>query len=188
MIGQPRGSRWVVPMVIVAIAVLSLVGLRHARPGTAAGRLEPIRWAEHLPSVDRALAAGDVNAAVRAWHTAHAAALASGSWEAMIEAGDAYLRIGRVAGARAPSEAKARQAYLVALFRARGQGSIDGVLRATDAFAGLGDDEVVAQGIAVARALATRNRDAAAEARLGEAQARLAARLLEAKRTAPDRF
>jgi hypothetical protein len=175
-------------VVVVAIAVLSLVGLRHARPGTAAGRLEPIPWTAHLPSVDGALAAGDVKAAVRAWHTAHAAALASGSWEGMIEAGDAYLRIGRAAGARTPAEAKARQAYLVALFRARAQRSLDGVLRAADAFAQLGDDEVVAQGIAVARALAARHRDAAADARLGEAQPRLAARLLEAKRAGSDRF
>jgi hypothetical protein len=188
MIGQPRGSRWVVPVVLVAIAVLGLVGLRHARPGSAAGSVPPIPSSEPQPTVDGALAAGDLNAAVRAWHAVHGAALASGTWEAMIEAGDAALRLGRVDGARTPSEARARQAYLVALFRARAERSIEGVLRAAEAFAQLGDDEVVAQGITIARRLAAQAPDGARGARLEEVEARLAARLLEVKRGQADRF
>lgn len=81
----------------------------------------------------------------RAWQERYAAALASRRWEPMLEAGDAALGLGD-----GDARARARQAYLVAFTRARHEGSVDGVRRVAQAFAGLGDHEVAAQCLAVA--------------------------------------
>src|SRR5262247_2038634 len=69
-------------------------------------------WAAHLQAVDRELARGHVDVAVRLWHDAHAAALESRSWEAMIAVGDAFMRIGRAAGAVGGARMNAREAYV----------------------------------------------------------------------------
>ncbi|HXE00309.1 MAG TPA: YeeE/YedE thiosulfate transporter family protein, partial [Candidatus Acidoferrum sp.] len=42
----------------------------------------------HLTAVDAALAAGDVPAALRAWHEAYGAAMGSRRWEGFADAGD----------------------------------------------------------------------------------------------------
>jgi hypothetical protein len=99
-------------------------------------------WASYLASVDRALAANDLGLASRRWRDAYGAALRSQRWEAMVAAGDAALRIGRAAGTMSGFDAEARQCYLTALFRARAQQSLDGVLLAAEAFGQLGDLEV----------------------------------------------
>jgi hypothetical protein len=51
--------------------------------------------------------------------------------------------VGQATGAERFYDARARQAYLVALFRARHERSVEGVLRVADAFGALGDVEVV---------------------------------------------
>jgi hypothetical protein len=51
-------------------------------------------WPAHVAAVDRALADADVTRAVLAWHDAYGAALASGRWEALVEVGDTFVRIG----------------------------------------------------------------------------------------------
>jgi hypothetical protein len=111
--------------------------------------------------------------AVRAWHDAYVTALGSRRWEGMVEVGDAYLRIGDLSGFRKESEAKARRIYMSALFQARAQGSLDGVLRVADAFLVLGDREVVYQCLRIAESLADRGRDASARARVRAFEARL---------------
>lgn len=184
MMRQPHGPGWMVPVVVVALVVASLVAVGHGRSGMRMGRPDAIPWTEHVAKVDAALAAGSVPAAVRAWHDAHATALASGSWEAMLESGHASLRIGRAAGTRG-AQARARHAYLLALFRARNQQSVDGVLQAADAFAQLGDDEPVAYGLEIARGLLSRQPDPGAEARLRAARAQLVARRLQVNRREP---
>ena len=68
----------------------------------------------------------------------------------MLAAGDAALRIGKVARLRKHYEAKARETYLSALFRARAQRSVEGVLRVAEAFSMLGDREVVDQCLVIA--------------------------------------
>ncbi|MBI4610121.1 MAG: hypothetical protein HY726_14065 [Candidatus Rokubacteria bacterium] len=140
-----------------------LVGAEQPLASRDAGRAG---WAGHLRRVEDALAAKNVSAAELAWREAYGEALRSRRWEGLIEAGDTYLRLGEVAGARRASQAKARELYLAALFRARQQGSLDGVLRATEAFAALGDREVAEQGVAIAQHLATRARDAQAGERV----------------------
>ena len=67
------------------------------------------------------------------------------SWQILVQSGDAS----RVHG-DAPA---ARQAYLKALFRARGEGSTTGVLRAAEGFRALGDAEVVEHALRIAAAL-----------------------------------
>ena len=110
-------------------------------------------WTAPLRRMDEALAAGDIRLAERAWHDAYGQALGSRRWEGMVEAGDAALTIRAVDNAQRLAAPTARQAYLTALVRARRQGSVDGVLRTAEAFARLGDGEVVEQALQVARDL-----------------------------------
>ncbi|HEY2993031.1 MAG TPA: hypothetical protein VGM22_09470 [Methylomirabilota bacterium] len=79
---------------------------------------------------------------------------------------EVLLRLGDEARRRGDAPA-ARRAYLVALFRARGEGSLPGVVAAAEAFAALGDEAVVQQAVAMAEPLATApGADATARARL----------------------
>jgi hypothetical protein len=77
-----------------------------------------------------------------------------GSWQILVQAGDAA----RVRG-DAPA---ARRAYLGALFRARGERSTVGVLRAAEGFKALGDREVVEQALGMAADLGSEAGDDAA--------------------------
>src|SRR5258705_58648 len=82
----------------------------------AAYRLQfDTRWRAHVGTIEQALARHDVSAAVRAWHDAYGAALASRGWEGMIAVGDAFLRIGTEAGTVNGSRTQPRQASLAAL-------------------------------------------------------------------------
>jgi hypothetical protein len=110
-------------------------------------------WTAPLRRMDEALAAGDIRLAERAWHDAYGQALGSRRWEGMVEAGDAALTIRAVAKDQRLAAPTARRAYLTALVRARDLGSVDGVLRTAEAFARLGDGEVVERALQVARDL-----------------------------------
>ena len=82
-------------------------------------------------------------------------------------------------GFKKAAEVKARTIYLAALFRARQEASLDGVLRAAEAFAELGDAPVVEQCLKLARPLAAETRDARADRRLRVFAERWEARRLE---------
>lgn len=138
-----------------------------------------IAWQAQLQKVDDALAQNDVARAQMVWREAYAAALKSRHWEGMVAVGDAYRRVGELGGFRKSSELKARESYLTALFRARSQGSLDGVLRAAQAFAELGDREVVEQCIREARDVAAQRRDPRALEHVRIFTERWAARALE---------
>ena len=118
-----------------------------------------IAWQAQLLKVEEALARGDLATAERQWREAYAAALKSRHWQGMVAAGDTYRVLGARAGFRAASVRKAREAYLTALFRARGEGSLEGVLRAAERFAKLGDHGVVEHCIRVAQQVAAQSRD-----------------------------
>ena len=122
----------------------------------------PPSWKAHLARVDAALAVSDTSAAIQAWRDAYGAARGGRGWEGMLAVGDAALRIGHATGDRRGFEPRARQSYLDALFRARQQGSFDGVVRTTEAFARLGDGAVVEGGLRIADALAGLNHEARA--------------------------
>ncbi|HZS32396.1 MAG TPA: hypothetical protein VFC42_03355 [Methylomirabilota bacterium] len=111
-------------------------------------------WRAPLQAAERALEQDDASGAVRAWEQAHLAAVESLSWEGLIAAGDLYLRIGRRTGTLPAADATARRAYFAALYRACRENSFDGVLRAADAFADLGDRDVVDECLGLAELLA----------------------------------
>ncbi len=112
---------------------------------------------DRLQVIDEALAQADVRRARSAWHDAYRVALRRSDWEEMAVLGDAALRRG--ASGQQVGEMQARQAYLAALFRARASASLDGVMRATEAFATLGDRDVVEEGLRIAESLAKRSTD-----------------------------
>jgi hypothetical protein len=109
--------------------------------------------AEHRRRVDAALAEGDIEGALHAWHEAYGTSVRGRRWESFADAGDAYLRIAHACGSPAIAIARARNLYLSALSRASRAGSLDGVLRIAAAFEDLGDDECVTRSLRVARLL-----------------------------------
>ncbi|MGH7266557.1 MAG: hypothetical protein ACREMB_17175 [Candidatus Rokuibacteriota bacterium] len=131
-------------------------------------------WTAHIRTVDEALDRSDADAAARAWQEAYVAALGSLRWEGMLAVGDASLRIAQVSGRRQTAAATARNAFLAALFRARQQDSLDGILRTAEAFVHLGDREMAEQCLRLARDLAAKSADAGAEPRVRALATRLA--------------
>jgi hypothetical protein len=139
-------------------------------------------WREYIRAMDLSLAEANATAAVRAWRNAYAAALGTPGWRGLVEVAAASLRIGAIPGFANASEARARETYWTALFRARQQGSLNGVLEAAEAFGTLGDRTMVEQCIRVAESLAALNGDASEAARVRELAADLTDRYLRALR------
>jgi hypothetical protein len=130
-------------------------------------------WRE-IELMDAALARGDVHAAVRARQSAHQRAMGARGWRVMLAVGDATVRLEEVTGNRAVALSEARRAYLVGLFRARQEGSLEGMLGAARAFAALGDRDMVEGALAIAADLATRSQDPDASGQVREVAVRLA--------------
>ena len=134
------------------------VGLGLAEParqhptGKAEGPTAP--WVFPIQRVHAALAGQQVDAAEAAWHDAYTAALGGRDWRGLLAVGDASLRLGEVTQSPGLGEARARANYMAALFMARQQASLDGVLRVAGAFSTLGDHETVERCIATAERLA----------------------------------
>lgn len=127
-----------------------------------------------LTQVDEALARQDLMEARRASQAAYELARQSRSWRALVDAADAYRRIAAASTLQAPAAtSRAREIYLAALTRARAERSVEGVLRAAEGFAALGDREVAEQALHVAAKLAARARDAAAPTTVEMARGRL---------------
>jgi hypothetical protein len=145
-------ARHAMPMVLVLLAALS--------PGCVDAYPSGPTWSEHLQAIDEALARNDVGAALHAWHARYTAALRSGTWIALVEFGDAYLRIPTAGQDASLPKPVARQAYLRALVRAEAQGSAQGALAVALAFDDLGDTQVAAYCMRVAERLAQRKADA----------------------------
>jgi hypothetical protein len=141
------------PMVLAA-TVKDVLAADHAIGSDA-----QLAWQARLLWVEQAMADGDYVRAELLWRDAYAAALKSRHWEGMVAVADTYRALGARAGFPAPAVAKARQAYLTALFRARSEGSLAGVLITADRFAELGDREVVEQCVRVAKKVAAQSRD-----------------------------
>ncbi len=131
-------------------------------------------WRAYLDVVEKELAHGHVDVAVRVWHDAYGAALESRRWDSMIAVGDAFMAIGRASGTPGGARMNAREAYLTALIRARRDRSVDGALRSAEAFQELDDRVVVEQCLHIAAQLA--GGDEQAQQRVREARQRWAAR------------
>ena len=107
-------------------------------------------WLTHL---DEALLHKDVSRAIHDWQSAYGLALGMRSSDAMLRVGDAALRIdahaSKLAGHPGRFRAAARQAYLSALFQARSERSQEGIDRAAQAFAAIGDTEMATRARAI---------------------------------------
>ena len=141
-------------LALVGAAVLgTLAGVRVSDTGLARIRSTRIErtaaLSERLSAVHAAVADRDRDRAVHAWRDAYGLAFQARTWDAMAAVGDAALKVDALASSDGTSllgfRAEARQAYLVALFRARDAGAPDGVARIADAFSALGDDGVATQ-------------------------------------------
>lgn len=137
--------------------------------GYASGDL-PAPWVPPIQKADEALARKEYGVALRATDDARQIAHAARRWEGLVAVGDAYRRIGAATEAPRAFDPKAHDVYLAALFRARQEGSVDGVLRVAEGFAAMGDAELVARCIRIAEILAAHDADAQADIREFAAQ------------------
>jgi hypothetical protein len=154
-----------ISLVLTAAMLLAVFEVTAERRGGRAP-MHDTSWVSSLRKMDQAMARGDLPAAAAAHREVYRAAIASGTWEGFLAAGDAVVRLGDATRSRGAAEPDARRLYLAALFRAHSQSSLDGVLQATEAFARLGDRQAVAQGLALAVDLA--GSEPAAQARVRE--------------------
>lgn len=161
--GTESRRRVFVSLVLPAALLLAVLEVTAERGGEPEPKQDR-SWESPLREMDQAIARGDLMAAAAVRREAYRAAIASRTWEGFLTAGDAVLRLGDATQSRTAAEPDARRLYLAALFRARSQHSLDGVLLATEAFARLGDREVVTQGLSLAAGLA--GSDPAAQARV----------------------
>jgi hypothetical protein len=116
-------------------------------------------------SVEAALERGDVQTAVRTTDAAYRRATRDRSWQSLIEVGDAYHRIAGSPTAPEAATKKARDTYQAALHSARRAKSLDGVLRAAEAFGQLGDADQVERSLDIARTLAGSDAEAVDDVR-----------------------
>lgn len=171
-----RGSR---ALVIVAAALAGLAAITSI--AGARGRSEDAREASRLAAlvaVDEAIARQDLAVATRAGRQARELGMRSRGWQGPMQAADAELRLG-AAGAR-DAAPMARELYLIALFRARAEGSVDGALAAAEGFARLGDHEAAVGAAHIASRAAVRSGDADAAARALLVRERLMRRTADA--------
>jgi hypothetical protein len=157
--------RIVLYFVMAVVAVLAALEVTLARVGDPSAKQES-PWISPLRDMDAALARGDFSAAATARHKADLAVLASPCWEGFLAVGDGALRLGEAGQERRAMEPEARRAYLSAMVRARNARSLEGAFRITEAFARLGDRDMVEQGVRIARELA--GRDEVTKARVDE--------------------
>jgi hypothetical protein len=139
-------------------------------------------WTPHLEAMDTAIATNNASAAVLAWRHAYSAALEQPGWRVLVHVAGAALRIAAIPGFRKAAESRARESYWTALFRARRQGSLNGVLDAAEAFGALGDRVMVEQCIRIAERLVLLTGDAEAADRVRTLAAGMAQRYMEADR------
>jgi hypothetical protein len=154
-------------------ACLTILGIALAGNVAALATTTGGPWDSAIQQVDTALARKEYSAALRAANDAYTLAQGTTRWDGMVTAGDLYRRIGEATGLRRSFESKAREAYQKAFFRARQQASVEGVLRATEGYAALGDAQMVGLGLRVAERLAARDPEAQADiksfrARIGD--------------------
>ena len=113
-------------------------------------------WRQYLREMEDAIVTGQAAAAVRAWHRAHAAVIDQPGWQPIVRVAEAARSIGAIPGFGRAAEARARETYWIALFRAHRDGSLAGVLETAEGFGVLGDRNMVEQCIRIAEGLATR--------------------------------
>lgn len=123
-------------------------------------------WTAHIQAMEQALSDNDPAESVRAWQQAYSAALSHPGWLGLLTVAGASLQLSAIPGLARGAAARARETYWIALFRARQQRSLDGVLQVADAFSLLGDLAAVEQCMRAAAELASRTGDAEAADRV----------------------
>jgi hypothetical protein len=158
--------------------VLSLVAIAALGPGDPSWR--PLNQdtpaAAHLHRMDEALARNDLQVARREWNEAYVAALRLGDWRGMIDVGEGHLRLGGRTGSRGEAAITARGIFQIAFHRAEREGSLDGVLRAAEAFADRGEVALADLALGAANGLAGGHPAAQVRARMDALHVRLASR------------
>jgi hypothetical protein len=136
---------------VVVAGLMSLGAIASSGCGARSGDSETGFWDQHIRVMDAARARGDLHAAETARQTAYLAALRSERWDAMAAVGDASARVTEdFPGLRSTLRPELRRIYGTALLRAHREGSLDGVLRVSEALADLGDQEAARAGLALA--------------------------------------
>ena len=154
-------QRATVAMALGGALVIALFGIATERKPVTRVDHGDLRRAAASGAVERALDAGDITAARRAWHDMYLRALDGRDWHELVEAADTHLMIAGRAGARSDDAyPRARELYLAALFRARAEGSPDGALRVAERFAALGDRDAAAMALRLADTITPRQGEA----------------------------
>jgi hypothetical protein len=135
---------------LLATGVMMAAAIATSACGVASSDYEATLCEQYLRVVDELLTRGDVSAAALARQQAYLAALGSRRWDTMAAVGDATVRFMDLPGVGPSMGPEARRIYRSALFRARHQGSVEGVLRVSEAFADLGDRDVAREGLTMA--------------------------------------
>jgi hypothetical protein len=151
-----RIERAVAMVVVTLVAMVGAAIWQAERRGAereAEASVDRTIWGPYLREFDVAVAARNRDMARRLWREAWHASLATREWHGPLAAGDAALRLGDLLGSRGLTLADARRAYRAALYRARGERSVEGVLRVAQAFDAIGDREAADGARRIARAL-----------------------------------
>ncbi len=152
-----------VSLVVGAVLLLG-AGLEQDPIGPVIGGSQAF-WKTAIGKTDEALSTGNVTAALQEWRDAYRSAMKAGGWEAFIEVGDAYRRIGEVARQSESFNPKAREIYMIALSQARRLECVECLLRVAEAFAALGDGEHLMLSTRLADRLAAQDPEAEADVR-----------------------
>jgi hypothetical protein len=149
-------------VMIAGLAVLSSIA--GARNGAADAR--DLQRVAALAAMDEALARNDLPAAAQAWRQARELAVRSRGWRAPAQTADAELRFAMATDRVRESSPTARELFLIALFRARAEGSVEGALHAADGFARLGDRDAALLAVRIAEQTAARTGEGADRVRV----------------------
>jgi len=157
---------------VTALRTSRMLVAPHAAAEAVGAETRPA-WQMALDTMDRALAAGDISGAEMAWRNAYGLAIRSRQWQALLATGDGSLRIADHILVKQPERARAAEAFRSALFLARTQHSVDGVLRVAEGFARLGDEVGLIQALRIAEGLVAADQSGEARRRVLEAKQRL---------------
>ncbi len=148
-------ARIVIVFAVMISGLVALSSIAGARSRAADAR-DPQRIAA-LAAMDEALGRNDLVAAAQAWKQARELALRSRGWRGPAHVADAELRLAVATDRIRESKPTARELFLIALFRARAEGSVDGALYAADGFARLGDRDAALLAVRIAEQAAVRS-------------------------------
>jgi hypothetical protein len=152
-----RGRRRIAFLIVMAVLAIVFAVLEAFADHPQAPNTPAAPWVSHLNRVDEALRRNTMTVAVHAWHAAYATALGSRRWEGMLAVGDAALRIGDATRTQMAARARAHEAYLMALFRAREAKSVEGLLHVAEALATVGDTALALHALRIAEPFVAAN-------------------------------